>query len=53
MDKVVADKFKKNLENMRRKIIEQKGEGVKGLTPLEAVKEKIVPVSSKTREANA
>ena len=53
MDKTVADKLKKSLENMRRKVIEQKGEGVKGLTPLEVVKEKIVSVSTKTREANA
>lgn len=53
MDKTVADKFKKSLENMRRKVIEQKGEGVKGLTPLEVIKEKLSPVSSKAREANA
>ena len=53
MDKTVADKFKKSLENMRRKVVEQKGESVKGLTPLEVVKEKIRAMPAKTREANA
>lgn len=53
MDKALAEKFKKNLESMRRKVIDHKGESVKGLTPLEVMKEKVVPMPAKAREANA
>lgn len=53
MEKAVIEKFKNKLTDMRKKVIEQKGVAVEGLSKVFTEDEKVVVSPSKTREANA
>lgn len=53
MDKAFTEKMKLSLVNMRAKVVNAKGEGVKGLTPLPTQKDKKMISPAKTREANS
>ena len=51
MDKATVTKFTKSINQMRLKVIEAKGESVKGLSTVQIKKEKTL--SDKSRGANS
>lgn len=53
MDKEFIKKMQLSITNMRRKVIEAKGEAVKGLSQLPLSKDKKTIKTTNTREANA
>lgn len=52
MEKTLVDKFQQSLKNMRLKVVEAKGESIKGLSPLPKSSEKNMAIQSKIREPN-
>lgn len=53
MEKALITKLKNSLDNMRAKVIQAKGEAVKGLSELQEKTDKTLATPTKTREANA
>lgn len=53
MEKSVKDNLLRHIQDMRKKVIEQKGVAVEGLSKVFTEEEKNIVPPSKTREANA
>lgn len=53
MDKEFVKKMQLSIDNMRRKVIEAKGEPVKGLSPVTYSKDKKAVKTANARESNA